>query len=46
MDELLARILDAHGGMERCNTYQKIEATVPGGRRSLFTQGFGTELAV
>jgi hypothetical protein len=28
MNELLARILDAHGGMERWRVYEKVEATI------------------
>ena len=28
MNELLAGILDAHGGMDRWHTYQKVEATI------------------
>jgi hypothetical protein len=28
MNELLAGILDAHGGMDRWRTYQKVEATI------------------
>jgi hypothetical protein len=31
MNELLARILDAHGGMDRWNGYQKVEATIVSG---------------
>ena len=31
MKELLAEILDAHGGMERWNEYQKVEATIVSG---------------
>jgi hypothetical protein len=28
MNELLAKILDAHGGMDRWNGYQKVGATI------------------
>src|SRR3981189_1653087 len=28
MNELLGRILDAHGGIDRWNGYQKVEATI------------------
>jgi hypothetical protein len=28
MNELLARILDAHGGMDRWRAFQKVEATI------------------
>src|SRR5258708_20068149 len=28
MNELLARILDAHGGMDRWHGYEKVEATI------------------
>jgi len=31
MNELLARIIDAHGGMERWNGYEKVEATIVSG---------------
>jgi hypothetical protein len=31
MKELLARILDAHGGMDRWNGYEKVEATIVSG---------------
>ena len=31
MNELLARILDAHGGMERWRGYEKVEATIISG---------------
>jgi hypothetical protein len=31
MNELLARILDAHGGMDRWNRYDKVEATIVSG---------------
>jgi hypothetical protein len=31
MNELLARILDAHGGMDRWSGYQKVEATIVSG---------------
>ncbi|HEY3028835.1 MAG TPA: hypothetical protein VGJ68_01485 [Bradyrhizobium sp.] len=31
MNELLARILDAHGGMDRWRGYQKVEATIVSG---------------
>jgi hypothetical protein len=31
MNELLARILDAHGGMERWRGYEKVEATIVSG---------------
>lgn len=31
MNELLARILDAHGGMDRWNGYEKVEATIVSG---------------
>lgn len=31
MNELLARILDAHGGMERWNGYEWVEATIVSG---------------
>ena len=31
MNELLAKILDAHGGIDRWNAYQKVEATIVSG---------------
>lgn len=31
MSELLAEILEAHGGLDRWNQYQKIEATIVSG---------------
>src|SRR5690242_11311780 len=31
MHELLARILDAHGGIDRWNAYEKVEATIVSG---------------
>jgi hypothetical protein len=31
MNELLARIIDAHGGMDRWNGYEKVEATIVSG---------------
>jgi hypothetical protein len=31
MNELLAGILDAHGGMNRWNGYEKVEATIVSG---------------
>jgi len=31
MNELLARIIDAHGGMDRWNRYKKVEATIVSG---------------
>src|SRR3984893_14532726 len=31
MNELLARILDAHGGMDRWNGYEKVDATIVSG---------------
>ena len=31
MNQLLARILDAHGGMERWRGYKKVEATIVSG---------------
>ena len=31
VNELLARILDAHGGMNRWNGYNKVEATIVSG---------------
>jgi hypothetical protein len=31
MNELLARILDAHGGMDRWNEYEKVDATIVSG---------------
>ena len=31
MNGLLARILDAHGGMDRWNGYNKVEATIVSG---------------
>ena len=31
MNELLARVLDAHGGVERWNGYEKVEATIVSG---------------
>ena len=31
MNQLLAEILDAHGGMNRWNEYQKVEATIVSG---------------
>jgi hypothetical protein len=34
MNELLARVVDAHGGMDRWNGYEKIEATIVSGGAS------------
>jgi hypothetical protein len=31
MNELLARILDTHGGVDRWNSYEKVEATIVSG---------------
>jgi hypothetical protein len=31
MNELLVKILDAHGGMDRWNSYEKVEATIVSG---------------
>jgi len=31
MNELLGRILDAHGGMDRWQSYEKVEATIVSG---------------
>jgi hypothetical protein len=31
MNELLARILDAHGGLDRWNGYEKVETTIVSG---------------
>jgi hypothetical protein len=31
MNELLGRILDAHGGMDRWNGYEKVDATIVSG---------------
>ncbi len=31
MDELLARVIDVHGGMKRWNGYEKVEATIVSG---------------
>ena len=31
MNELLARILGAHGGMDRWNQYDKVDATIVSG---------------
>jgi hypothetical protein len=31
MNELLGRILDAHGGMDRWNWYEKVDATIVSG---------------
>jgi hypothetical protein len=31
MNELLARIIDAHGGMERWNGHEKVNATIVSG---------------
>jgi hypothetical protein len=31
MNELLANILDAHGGLDRWNEYQRVEATIVSG---------------
>ncbi|MBV8592631.1 MAG: hypothetical protein JO212_21650, partial [Acetobacteraceae bacterium] len=31
MNELLARIIDAHGGMDRWNRHRKVEATIVSG---------------
>src|SRR3984893_9597344 len=33
MNELLAKILDVHGGMDRWNAYNKVEATIVSGGR-------------
>jgi hypothetical protein len=34
MNELLAKILDAHSGLERWNRYNKVEATIVSGEAS------------
>ena len=31
MNQLLSRILDAHGGMDRWRDYEKVEATIASG---------------
>ena len=31
MNELLAQVIDAHGGMNRWNRYEKVEATIVSG---------------
>ena len=31
MNELLAKVIDAHGGIDRWNRFEKVEATVVGG---------------
>jgi hypothetical protein len=31
MNELLARIIDAHGGIDRWNQYERVEATIVSG---------------
>ena len=31
MDELLARVIDVHGGIKRWNAYEKVEATIVSG---------------
>jgi hypothetical protein len=31
MNELLARIIDAHGGMDRCKEFEKVDATIVSG---------------
>ena len=31
MNELLAKIIDAHGGMERWNGHEKVDATIVSG---------------
>src|SRR6516164_3806003 len=31
MNELLAQVIDAHGGMDRWNRYEKVEATIVSG---------------
>ncbi len=31
MNELLAKIIDAHGGMDRWHRYEKVEATIVSG---------------
>jgi hypothetical protein len=31
MNELLGRVLDAHGGLERWNEYKKVDATIVSG---------------
>jgi hypothetical protein len=33
MNELLAKILDVHGGMDRWNGYNKVEATIVSGEQ-------------
>ena len=42
MNELLARILDAHGGTDRWNGYAKVEATIVSGGSTLSAQGSPT----
>jgi hypothetical protein len=39
MSELLAEILDAHGGLDRWNEYQEIEATIVSGGASFHSRG-------
>ena len=43
MNELLARMLDAHGGMDRWNRYEKIEAAIVSGGGFFALKGVGQD---
>jgi hypothetical protein len=45
MNELLARVLDAHGGMDRWNRYEKVEATIVSGGGLFPLKGVGQDLS-
>ena len=40
MNELLARIIDAHGGIDRWNQYERVEATIVSGGGFFRLKGF------
>jgi hypothetical protein len=44
MNELLARIIDAHGGIDRWNQYEKVEATIVAGGGFFRLKGFPQDL--
>ena len=44
MTELLARIIDAHGGIDRWNQYERVEATIVAGGGFFRLKGFSQDL--
>src|SRR5215472_14264980 len=44
MTELLARIIDAHGGIDRWNQYERVEATIVAGGGFFRLKGFPQDL--